>query len=484
MGLRTGDQYIEDLRRLKANVYCCGRKADRLDPVFRNAINCVRLSFDAAHDREFEHLVVTESPLVGEKINRFCNLHSSTEDLLKKQEMLRQLAPRAGGCVQRCMNNDMFNALGVVTREIDDAKGTDYHRRFTEYVKEFQRKDLVAAVAQTDVKGDRSKRPHQQADPDLYLRVVKKSKDGIAVRGAKVHITMAPYADEIIVAPTRTLTREEADWAVAFAVPADAEGLKLIARATSPRPRLHLKAPYNETAGWADSLVIFDDVFVPWERVFMCGEWDFGGRLALLFANYHRHSYTGCKPGVADIFMGAASLVAEYNGVENAPHIKDEITELIITAELIYASGIAASVKARKSSSGIFEPAFLYSNVGRYLAGKSIYHEYDVLASIAGGIPATLPFEQDWLNPETKGYLEKYIMRNPAISAENQHRLIRFISDFSVSAVCGVMQYAGVHGGGSPIMEKIGIRSQYDLEPKKRLVRHLAGIKERRGDGA
>ena len=122
--------------------------------------------------------------------------------------------------------------------------------------------------------------------------------------------------------------------------------------------------------------------------------------------------------------------------------------------------------------------------MGRYLAGKSIYHEYDVLASIAGGIPATLPFEQDWLNPETRGYLEKYIMRNPAISAENQHRLTRFISDFSVSAVCGVMQYAGVHGGGSPIMEKIGIRSQYDLEPKKRLVRHLAGIKERRGDGA
>ncbi|MBA7711666.1 4-hydroxybutyryl-CoA dehydratase/vinylacetyl-CoA-Delta-isomerase [subsurface metagenome] len=221
---------------------------------------------------------------------------------------------------------------------------------------------------------------------------------------------------------------------------------------------------------------MFDDVFIPWERVFMCGEWEFGGRLALTFADFHRHSYCGCKPGITDIIMGATSLVAEYNGVGNAPHIRDELTELTIIAELAYAAGIAASVKAHCTSSGIYEPAFLYSNCGRYLTGVNVYHEYDMLTSIAGGLPSTLPFEQEWLNPETRPYLEKYIMRNPEISAEKQHRLFRFISDFSCSSSSGWAQYAGVHGGGSPIMEKIGIRGQYDLEAKKDIAKYLAGI--------
>lgn len=176
--------------------------------------------------------------------------------------------------------------------------------------------------------------------------------------------------------------------------------------------------------------------------------------------------------------MGATALVAEYNGVGNAPHIREDISELMIIAELVYASGIAASVKGKATSSGIYEPGFIYSNTGRYIAGKNIMHEYEILASIAGGWAATIPFEEDWINPETKPLLEKYTMRKPDVPAEFQHRLFRFISDFSCSAACGVWQYAGIHGGGSPIMEKIGIRQQYDLESKKRLVKYLAGIPE------
>jgi len=342
----------------------------------------------------------------------------------------------------------------------------------------YQKNDLVAAGAQTDTKGDRSKRPHEQVDPDLYLHMVGKRKGGIIVSGAKIHNTIGSYADEILVIPTRALTSEEGEWAVAFAIPADTEGIKFISRVTTPRPRYELKCPYADVAGWNDSFTIFDNVFVPEDRIFMCGEWEFGARLALLFANFHRHSYTGCKPGVTDVVMGACALAAEYNGVSKAPHITNEITELMVIAELIYATGIASAVKSRCTSSGIYEPAFVYSNAGRYLAGKNIYHEYETLCAISGGLPATLPHEGDWLNAETKGYLEKYIMRNPKISAESQHRLWRFISDLTCSAVGGVVQYAGVHGGGSPIMELIGIRGSYDLESRKQLVKYLAGIKD------
>ncbi len=477
MSLRTSSEYMERLKGMKPNNYLNGRQIKRDDPILATPINTVKFTFDAINDPELRPLMMTTSHLTGEDINRFTHVHRSVDDLMKKQEMTRVLCQRVGGCIQRCMATDTMNAMGVVSKEIDDAKGTDYHKRFLEFLRYYQKNDLVGSTTMTDVKGDRSKRPHEQTDPDLYLRVVEKRKDGIVVRGAKNHITMSPYVDEHLVIPTRALTKEEGDWAVSFAIPADTDGIKNICRVTSPRPRIKLKAPYNEY-GVVESVVVFDNVFVPWERVFMCGEWEFAGRLALIFAGFHRHSYCGCKPGITDIIMGATALVAEYNGIETSSHIRDEITSLIIIAELVFASGIAAAVKARQTSSGIYEPAFLYSNTGRYLAGINLYHEYDVLTSIAGGLPSTLPPEEDWLNPETGRYLEKYIMRKPGISAEKLHRLFRFISDFSCSAMGGWAQYAGVHGGGSPVMERIGIRNQYDLEAKKKIAKYLAGIKD------
>jgi aromatic ring hydroxylase len=475
MALKTSEEYVARLRRMKPNVYAHGRQIRRDDPILEKPINTLRFTFDVVEKSEYRDLMMTTSHLTGEKINRFTGLNMSIEDLFRKQEMTRLLCHKVGGCIQRCMATDTLNAIGVVSKEIDEEKGARYHENFLNFLEYYQGNDLVGSTAQTDVKGDRKRRPHQQADPDLYLHVVKKDKKGIVVRGAKNHITMGPYVDEHLVIPTRAMTKEEGDWAVSFAIPADAEGIKIISRIVSPRPRIELEAPYNRY-GVSDSFVVFDDVFVPWERVFMCGEWEFAGRLALIFAGFHRHSYCGCKPALTDIVMGATALVAEYNGVGNAPHIVDELTELMIIAELVYASGIAAAAQARQTSSGIYEPKFLYSNTGRYLAGINVYHEYDILSAVAGGLPSTLPPEEDWLNPETRPYLEKYISRNPEVSPEKLHRLFRFISDFSCSASCGWAQYAGVHGGGSPVMEKIGIRTQYDLEAKKRVAKYLAGI--------
>jgi len=477
MALKTAEEYVERLRKMKPNVYAHGKKMGRDDPILKLPINTLKFTFDAVNDPELRDLVVTESHLTGEKINRFTSINLSIEDLYTQQEMKRKCCHRVGGCTQRCMATDTLNAMGVVSREIDDDKGTHYHDNFLEFLKYYQANDLVGSTSQTDAKGDRKARPAQQKDPDLYLRVVEKNSKGIVVRGAKTHITMGPYVDEHLVLPTRNMTKEESDWAVSFAIPADTDGIRIISRIVTPRGRINLKAPYNEF-GVSDSVVVFDNVFVPWERVFMCGEWEFAGRLALTFAGFHRHSYCGCKPAVTDIILGATALVAEYNGVGNSPHIVDELTELMIIAELVYASGIAAAAKATKTSSGIYTPKFVYSNTGRYMAGTNIYHEYDILTSIAGGLPSTLPPEEDWLSPETAPDLEKYISRKPGVPAEKLHRLYRFISDYSCSAMCGWAQYAGVHGGGSPVMEKIGIRSEYDLESKKDIVKYLAGIKD------
>ena len=483
--LRTFEQYQEKLKNMRKNVYIDGQLVERDDPRLIGGQNIIGVTFKAAQsaDPELRRLATATSNLTGETVSRFSHVYQSVQDMLDKQECIRKLGHIVGGCIQRCMCCDAINAIYVGSYEVDQKYGTDYHERFKKYLKWYQENDLVGNCGQTDVKGDRSKRPSQQADPDLYLHIVEKREDGIVVRGCKAHNSIAPYVDEILVVPTRAMKEEDRDWAVSFAVPADAEGVYQIVRTTSPAPRKHIDAPYNHY-GNCDSMTVFDNVFVPWERVFLCGEYEFGGRIALGFANNHRFSYCGCKPSITDVMMGATALVAEYNGVPKAPHIQKDLTELMAIAELVYAAGIAASVTGKKTPSGAMEPNFLYTNCGRYHAGTNIMHEYEILAQVAGGFPSTLPPENEFANPVTKDFLEKYIMRNPAICAENQHRLFRFIDDLSVSSWGGLEQYVGIHGGGSPIMEEIGIRSNYDLESKKELIKFLAGIDDSKNPGA
>ncbi len=339
--MRTFEEYKERLVQLRPNIYIGGDSIGRDDPRVIAGMNVIAMTYDAQQDPELKNLITVKSHLSGQEINRYTHVPQNTEDLLAKQKLTRKLCGLCGGCIQRCMANDTISAISIVTREMDDDLGTDYHKKFLKYLQYYQDNDLCGNAAQTDIKGDRSKRPYEQQDPDLYLRVVERRKDGIVVCGAKAHNTMAPYADEILVVPTRAMTKDDADWAVSFAIPADAEGISLIAKANSPEPRVHIKAPYNER-GIMDSLTVFDNVLVPWERVFMCGEWKYAGRLALLFANYHRFSYCGCKPATTDIFLGATALAAEYNGVASASHIKDDLAELIVIAELVFAAGVAA----------------------------------------------------------------------------------------------------------------------------------------------
>ncbi len=473
--MRTFEEYLEVLRAMKPNIHMHGEVIQRDDPRLIAPMNNIKLTFDLAWAPELQHLTIATSHLSGERINRFCHVHRSQDDLLKKQEMTRVACQRTPACIQRCMGTDMLNALSVVTHEIDQAKGTEYYPRFTEYLKYFQKNDLVGCAAQTDVKGDRSLRPHQQSDPDMYLRIVEKKKDGIVVRGAKAHNSIAAYADEIIVTPTRALTKEEGDWSVAFAVPGDHPGVHQVIVTGAPKARKHLKAPYSEY-GSCHSLTIFDDAFIPWDRVFMCGEWEFGGRMALMFALYHRHSYTGCKPAVTDVFIGTTALVAEYQGVEKAQHIRHKIADLISVAELVYGAGIAAAVKSRPSSSGTYIPDVIFCNVGRRHAGMNFYHEMEILCDVAGGLAGTLPYEEDFLEPMTGPLLNKYIKRKEGVSPEDVHRCF-YQAQEMVQGFGGHRAVAGLHGGGSPIMEVIAMLANYDLDSKKKIAKYLAGIK-------
>src|SRR4030066_19333 len=316
--MRTKQQYIEGLRRMRRNIYVNGEKIARDDEVQMPTIHTMGLTFDYAADPKYDGLCTATSHLSGERINRFTHIHQSKEDLHKKQDMTRALCQIAGGCIQRCMGVDGANAIYNASYEADQENNgaTEYHNNFKKWLERFQREDLVGCCAQTDVKGDRMKRPSQQKDPDMYVRVVERKKDGIVVRGSKVHNSEASVADEILVVPTRALLPEEKDWAVAFAVPGDWEGDKQVVTVHNLREREHFKRGF--TPGATDSYTIFDDAFIPWERVFLCGETIHGGACALLFALFHRHSYSGCKPALGGLMLGTVALAAADNGIPQA----------------------------------------------------------------------------------------------------------------------------------------------------------------------
>jgi 4-hydroxybutyryl-CoA dehydratase/vinylacetyl-CoA-Delta-isomerase len=487
--LRTKQQYIKDLGKMRRNVYYDGHLIDRNDELLMDTINTLGHTYDAAQDPKYADLVLAKSHITGKTISRYTHIHQNKEDLHKKQDMTRTLCGEIGGCIQRCMGNDGTNALNAVSYEADKSnKGaTEYYKNFLKWLEYTQNNDLVACCAQTDVKGDRMKRPSQQKDPDLYLRILERKSDGIVVQGCKVHNSEAAISDEIIVLPTRALLPEEKDWAVAFAVPGDWEGVKQVITIHNYRQREHYKRGFH--TGYTDSYTIFEKCFIPWDKVFLAGETQHGGTAALLFALFHRHSYSGCKPAIGDLMLGAVALAAEYNGVHKASHIRDKFAELIMISELGYAAGFTASELGKAEvympgkgflpyGPGACIPNSIYCNVGRCLTGENVYEEAKTLCEVAGGVPATFPHEADFLNPETKALLEKYTMRNPDIKVDNAIKLWMYVGDLLCSATGGIMQMAGVHGGGSPIMESIAITTQYDIEAKKSMVKKIAGIKD------
>jgi aromatic ring hydroxylase len=441
-------------------------------------------TFEIALDPRWKGVATATSSITGEEINRWAHLPQNPYDLLQKQKLIRLSARRVGGCIHRCMGHDAISALAICTKEIDDAKGTDYHQRFINYMREYHHKDVNGCCAQTDSKGDRMKRPSEQPNPDAYVHIVEERKDGIVVSGVKMSITQVAYADEVFVLPTRALMEDDRSFAVAFVLPADWEGVHLITRPVWHREKDDPDASPFCRYGVSDSVVVFDNVFVPKERVFMCGEWDFGRRLALLFADSHRHSYSGCKPGVSDILCGTTALAAEANNIQKVGHVREKLSEFAGAAELAYAAGVAAAVYGEKTSSGVFFPNKIFANVGRRMTGELIYHEYNILTEIAGGIAVTLPFESDFHAADTKKYLDKFIVRNPKLPPDVSLKIWKFVENIGASPMSAWYEIAGVHGGGSPIMETIALNLDYDYDRKKKLARYLAGIDEEFDDSA
>jgi len=355
--LMTAKEYMDSLRQLRLNLYLLGEKVDNWvdNPIIRPSINAIAMTYKLAHEPETKALATTDSMLTGKKVNKFNALFKSTDDLVNKVKFQRILGQRTACCFQRCVGMDGINAVFSTTYEIDQKHGTEYHQRFREWLKKMQENDLCIAGAMTDVKGNRGLPPSEQADPDMFVHIVERRKDGIIIRGAKAHQTGTANSHQMLIMPTLRMQEADKDYAVSCAVPTDAEGVTLIYGRQSCDTR-KLEAGDidvgNYNFGGQEVLVVLDDVFVPWDRVFMCGEFDFSIMLVERFAAYHRQSYGGCKAGIGDVLIGATSSMADYNGVRRAAHIRNKLGEMIHLAETIHACGLACSSEGHQTMAG------------------------------------------------------------------------------------------------------------------------------------
>jgi len=480
MTLMNGKEYIDSLRELELHVYFMGEKITRVvdEPMFTPHIHTAAMTYELAHDPQYQDIMTATSHLTGDTINRFTHVHHSIDDLVKKIRMMRLLGQKTGTCFQRCVGLDGLNALYIITYEMDQHNGTDYHEHFKKFLAYVQQNDLMSAGAMTDPRGDRSLRPSQQKNPNVYLRITEKNDEGIIVNGSKAHITGAINSHEIIVMPTRAMTEGDKDYAVSFATPVTTKGIKFIfSRQTNDSRRLQspLDAgnPKYAIVG-GEAIIIFKDVFIPWERVFMAGEHDFAGNLVETFAGFHRSNYGGCKVGLADVVIGASHWVADAHGVAKVSHIVDKLTEMISMAETCWSCSLACSYEGSKTASGAYNISPLLANVTKLNITRLVYEWMRLAQDIAGGKIITLPSEKDILNPEIRDVIQECFTGKEGVDVNDIFKMLRLVENMSVGA--GLPE--AMHGAGSPAAQKIMIARRSGIDKKRELAEKITGIKK------
>jgi 4-hydroxybutyryl-CoA dehydratase/vinylacetyl-CoA-Delta-isomerase len=478
--IKTKNDYIQSLKEQGHKVYYNGQPVEDITthPAFTPHINAAAKTYQLALEPEHEDLMTATSHLTGKKINRFTHIHQSTEDLIKKVQMLRLISHETGSCYQRCVGFDGLNATYMTTYDIDQKHGTNYHDRFIEYLKMIQETNKMVVGAMTDVKGDRSKPPHQQADPDVFVHIVDKNDDGIVIRGAKAHQTGAANSHEALIMPTQAMRPGDEDFAVSCAIPLNADGvLQIFGRQTNEERKFEdgfdIGNPQFGLVG-GETLMVLEDVFVPWERVFMCGEIDFTGLLVERFATMHRQNYGACKGGVSDVLIGATALSADFQGTTKASHVKEKIAEMIHLAETVYCGSVACSAMGYKTPSGAYYPDPLLANCTKHNITRHIYEIARLAHDVTGGILATMPFGSDMNSPDVGRLVEKYLQGVDGVSTEDRLRIIRLVENMTG----GTALAESMHGAGSPQTQKVMYARLGKLDMKKKMAKKIAGIKD------
>ncbi len=476
MGLKTKEEYIESLRQMNPTAYMFGEKVTNVvdNPRLRAGIEATAATYEVAEMDEFRDLVITRSPLINEPVNRFTLPPSNIDDLVARVKINRKLGNWVGTCHQRCTGLDCLSTLSIVTYDVDQKHGTNYYKNFIEFLKHVQKNDLTGNAGVTDVKGDRSLTPHEQPDKDMFLRVVERRDDGIIVRGAKAHQTGSLSSHEIIVLPTRAMRAGDEDYAVAFAIPSDTPGLiHVVGRSSLDTRELDGCDLGNIRYSKYCPTLIFNNVFVPSDRVFLCGETEFAADMVVRFSSFHRQSHGGCKAGRIDCMIGTALTMMDYNGTVKASHLKQKVIDMLHRAETLYGCCLAASYEGKQEPSGYYFIDTVLANASKIHEGKELAEASRLMVDVCGGFVADLPSDRDFSNSEIGHLLKKYMKGVEKFPVENRIKMYRLAEKLALESADTI---SDIHGGGSPEAHRVTIFRESDLESKKKAAKRLAGI--------
>jgi 4-hydroxybutyryl-CoA dehydratase / vinylacetyl-CoA-Delta-isomerase len=475
MGLKTAEEYKASLDDGRI-VYYKGERVGNVveHPDLGGSVNTMSLDYELAHDPKYRDLAVVEDPELGEPVTRYYYKPKNAQDLLKAHELIVTSTTLSDGIIPFAhdIGADTMNAISITANMIGNR---DYIERIHHFRNFMKKNDIAAVSAVTDVKGDRMLRPSDpgQSHGDYYVRVVNKNKEGIIVRGAKIHITGAAYAQEIFVIPCRQMTEVDKDYAVAFAIPPNTKGITQVCRPyrSSISP---LEFPNDRPfRSHTDSLIIFDDVFVPWERVFLCGEWDYSAQLVYNFALLHRRTACAYRVPMSENLLGVAKAIAEYNGIAKASHVKEKLTEFVIYLETLKSLSKAACFDFVMHGD-IAVPNPVTTNIAKYHFATNYHDMVKIIQDFAGGLTVTAPTYKDYQHPDLHEDIDKYLGGKKGIPTENRLRmfdLIRRLTDAEYETIC-------IHAEGSPIAEKmmIFLEGQEILARCQKHVEEMAGI--------
>jgi 4-hydroxybutyryl-CoA dehydratase/vinylacetyl-CoA-Delta-isomerase len=476
MGLRTPEQYKESLRDGRA-VYLRGEKVADVtkDPVIGIAVEHACIDYRMAEDPKYRPLAVMRD--AGGEYSRYFHLPLNSDDLLKRSELIAASTREGATLVVliKEIGTDALYALHIVGERLAAAGKPEYRERIAKYHRYCRDNDLAIAVAQTDVKGDRSLGPTAQEHPDYYVRVVEERPDGIVVRGAKVHTSVSTNTNEVIVLPTRAMKAEDKAYAVAFALPINTPGLKLIASPHGSSHKNQFEHPLSAGHKMMETLTVFDDVFVPKERVFLCGEVDFAGLLALTFVRYHRFTAVSYKLPLLELLAGAGYAIAEANGVLRAAHVRDKLTHLAA-----YHATVRGLIEHAANSctveDGIAVPNTLLTNIAKYHFAHNYHQAVQIVQDLAGGLLVTAPAAEDLTSEATREYVLKYMGGAKGFDAEKRLRLLNLVGDLTASDFGGYQEVLAVHAEGGFEAEKLQAYREYDFKSVAVYARKLAGV--------
>jgi len=476
MGIRTVEEYKESLRDGR-RVYIRGEKVEDITkhPILGVTCDTIAAGYEltASKDPAVRDIFVAPHPETGEPVNRYFITPRNKEDLANRTKMIQRSIELIGGLpFGKDIGTDCLNAAFVTAGQMGKP---EYQKNALNFLEHLRKNDLHTCGAVTCVKGDRSKEPSKQKHPDYYLHVVDKNKDGIVVKGAKIHITSAATANEIIVVPTRQMREDESDYAVSFAIPANTKGITFICRSGRGAwsdHEFHADHPVRELT---EAMIVFDNVFVPWERVFMCGEWQFSMLMAYTFATFHRFTAISYKVPAVEVMAGCAVAMAKYNGLYNVGHIKDKLADIAAYVETLRALANAAAQNPIMYGD-IAVPNPLIANMAK-LHFASKYHAFvELIQDIGGGILATAPDKKDWENPDIHDYLEHYLGGSERYSTLDRLKMIHETMRHVCSHESAFHEVTTVHAEGSMAAQKMMILVESPLKRYETMAKTAAGI--------